>query len=236
MLRVHRSRGAASGVLLILLGTWGGLIPFVGPYAHVAYTPDSAWTWTQARGWLEVAPGAITAISGLVVVLTQMRPLALLAALLAALSGAWFAVGGALAPLWPATSSAETPVGGPVARALEQIGFFSGVGVVIVATASIAMGRLAMISTKDVRAEAARAAAKAEASAPASTSVPRASGAVTPGKAGPSVTGMGPPSTGDVGAADTVTLATPPGSSDRRGWRLAGRTSTPRGEPDDTAS
>ena len=31
MLRVPRSRGALSGVLLVLLGLWGGLIAFVGP-------------------------------------------------------------------------------------------------------------------------------------------------------------------------------------------------------------
>src|SRR5262249_51555823 len=134
MLRVHRSRGAASGALLILLGAWGGLIPFVGPYAHFAYEPDTTWTWSHARLWLEVLPGSITLIAGLVVALTRLRPLALIAALFAALSGAWFAIGSALAPLWPATSSVGTPVGGQVARALEQIGFFSGVGVAIVVT------------------------------------------------------------------------------------------------------
>jgi hypothetical protein len=39
MLRVPRSRGALSGALLVLLGLWGGLIAFVGPYFHFAYTP-----------------------------------------------------------------------------------------------------------------------------------------------------------------------------------------------------
>ena len=40
MLRVPRSRGALSGVLLLLLGAWGALIPFIGPYFNYAYTPD----------------------------------------------------------------------------------------------------------------------------------------------------------------------------------------------------
>ena len=44
MLRIPRSRGALSGVLLVLLGAWGGVIAFVGPYFHYAYTPDSAWS------------------------------------------------------------------------------------------------------------------------------------------------------------------------------------------------
>lgn len=58
MLRISRSRGALSGVLLILLGVWGGLIPFIGPYFHYAYTPSSAWSYTSGRLWLEILPAA----------------------------------------------------------------------------------------------------------------------------------------------------------------------------------
>ena len=54
-LQMPRSRGAASGFLLILLGVWGALIPFVGPRFDFAFTPDQEWIWTNARGWLEVA-------------------------------------------------------------------------------------------------------------------------------------------------------------------------------------
>ncbi len=45
---IARSRGAASGFLLILLGIWGALIPFVGPYFDFAYSPDQPWVWTDA--------------------------------------------------------------------------------------------------------------------------------------------------------------------------------------------
>src|SRR5260370_1257056 len=38
MARIPRSRGAVSGVLLILLGAWGALVPFVGSYFGYAYT------------------------------------------------------------------------------------------------------------------------------------------------------------------------------------------------------
>ena len=34
MLQVPRSRGAICGLLLVLLGVWGALIPLVGPYFH----------------------------------------------------------------------------------------------------------------------------------------------------------------------------------------------------------
>ena len=66
MLQVPRSRGAVSGLLLVLLGLWGALIPLVGPYFHYAYTPDSAWTLTAGRVWLEIVPGAATFVGGII--------------------------------------------------------------------------------------------------------------------------------------------------------------------------
>ena len=73
-LRMRRSRGAASGLLLVLLGSWGALIPFVGPYFDFAFTPDQAWVWTTARGWLEVLPGAVTALGGLLLLVIGQPP------------------------------------------------------------------------------------------------------------------------------------------------------------------
>jgi hypothetical protein len=39
-------------ITLILLGAWGGLLPFVGPYFGYACTPATAWHFTLARLWL----------------------------------------------------------------------------------------------------------------------------------------------------------------------------------------
>lgn len=162
MLRVPRSRGAFSGVLLVLLGLWGGLIPFVGPYVHYAYTPDRAWTYTSGRFWLEILPAVGAVVGGLMVASSRLRPAALLGAWLAALSGCWFAIGSTLAPLWTSDLPAQgTPVGGSVARAVEQIGFFFGLGVVIVCVASIALGRLSVLTVRDIK-SAERATAEAD--------------------------------------------------------------------------
>ena len=49
-LYMPRTRGAVTGLILIVLGAWGALIPFVGPIFNWAYTVDPAWTWTTARG------------------------------------------------------------------------------------------------------------------------------------------------------------------------------------------
>ena len=61
------------GALLVLLGIWGGLIPFVGPYFHYAYTPDSAWTYTTGRLWLEILPGGCALAGGLIVLASWYR-------------------------------------------------------------------------------------------------------------------------------------------------------------------
>src|ERR1700730_7614694 len=83
MMRVPRTRGAGSGLLLILLGVWGALIPFVGPYFHFAYTPDTAWTWTWGRFFLDVVPGVATALGGLILTISAFRPVAMFGAALA---------------------------------------------------------------------------------------------------------------------------------------------------------
>jgi hypothetical protein len=151
-LRIPRSRGAVSGVLLVLLGIWGALIPFVGPYFHYAYTPDKTWDYTAGRLWLEVLPGLAALAGGALMLISRLRPLAVLGTSLAAIGGAWFAVGGLLARRWTKIPSAGTPVGGTGHMVLEQVGFFIGLGVVIVFLAAAAMGRFSVVAARDLAA------------------------------------------------------------------------------------
>jgi hypothetical protein len=149
-LQMPRSRGAASGFLLILLGVWGALVPFVGPYFDFAFTPDQEWTWTTARGWLEVLPGAATALGGLLLLMSRNRATAMLGGWLTVLAGAWFVVGRALAsPL-----GIRDP-GAPVAateakRVWLELTYFYGLGALIVFLGAVALGRLSVRSARDV--------------------------------------------------------------------------------------
>jgi len=139
--RIPRSRGAVSGVLLILLGAWGGLAPFVGPYVRFAYTPDTAWHFTLARLWLEIVPGAAAVLGGLLVAVSARWLLAGSGAVLAALGGAWFVVGRAVSTLWPHLGVLGSPAGTSARRViLEELGFFTGLGTVIVFFAALALG------------------------------------------------------------------------------------------------
>ena len=149
MLRVPRSRGALNGVLLVLLGIWGGLIAFVGPYFHYAYTPDKAFTYTTGRLWLEILPAAGAVLGGLILGGTSSRPAAIFGAWLAALSGAWFVLGSSLSSLWHTGGSAGQPIGNNLHRVVEQIGFFTGLGLVIVFLAAVALGRFTVIGVRE---------------------------------------------------------------------------------------
>jgi hypothetical protein len=147
MLQMRRSRGLASGLLLVLLGLWGALIPFVGPYFHFAYTPDTGWTYTTARLWLEILPGAAVFLGGVLLIIATSRYVALFGAMLAAAAGAWFVLGTTLSPLW---NNHVTLGGSPASatvymRIMEQLGFFSALGVVIVFIAGMAIGRIASV-------------------------------------------------------------------------------------------
>jgi hypothetical protein len=206
MLRVPRSRGALSGLLLVLLGAWGALIPFIGPYFHYAYTPDSAWIYTTGRFWLEILPGCATAIGGLIVLASSSRPFAIFGAWLAAVSGAWFALGTVLAPIWSTSGlsmSAGTPVGGTVHRALVQTGFFTGLGIVIVLLAGMALGRFSVIGVRETRQAERAAKARAEREAAARETAPRTEPVTTGPDAPASTAPKAPASTAPKAPAST---------------------------------
>lgn len=145
---VPRSRGAVSGALLVVLGVWGALIPFVGPYFDYAYTPDDTWHYTTGRLVLQVLPGVGAVLGGLLVLGSANRAAAMLGGWLAALSGAWFVLGVPLSALWGSPTVGE-PIGGTTRRVVEYVGFFGGLGVAIVFLAAFALGRFAVVGARE---------------------------------------------------------------------------------------
>ena len=141
MARIPRSRGAVSGVLLMLLGAWGSLVPFVGPYFGYAYTPATAWHFTLARLWPEIVPGAAAVLGGVLVAVSARRLVAGGGAVLGALGGGWLVAGRAVNMLWPHLSVPGSPARTSGRRVVvEEFGFFTGLGTVIVFFAALALG------------------------------------------------------------------------------------------------
>jgi hypothetical protein len=147
-----RSRGAVSGLLLVILGAWGALIPFVGPHFNFAYTPDQDWAWSTARGWLEVLPGGATVLAGLLLIFSGNRITALVGAWLAVLAGAWFVVGGEVAPVLGIGSAGDPIAATDRKRAALEISYFSGLGALIVFVGGVAVARLAVRLASDIEA------------------------------------------------------------------------------------
>jgi hypothetical protein len=152
-LHMPRSRGAASGLLIVILGVWGGLIPFVGPSFDYAFTPDQSWHWTTGRLLLEVLPAVATILGGLAMMGSASRVSGSAGAWLAAAGGAWFVVGQWVSMLWndgvmQAGEPAATTDAGQVG---EWLGFFLALGVVIVFLAAFALGRMSVVSVRDAR-------------------------------------------------------------------------------------
>lgn len=135
----------------MLLGAWGAVVPFVGPYFGYAYTPDKAWAYTSGRLWLSVLPGAAAFLGGLLITGTDRG--AGTGAFLASLGGIWFVIGPPVTAF--AISRASTPIspGTPVTahgaifapatmRFLESLGFFYGLGVLIIFLGALTLGEL----------------------------------------------------------------------------------------------
>jgi peptidoglycan/LPS O-acetylase OafA/YrhL len=142
--RMTRSTGAVSGLLIVLLGVWGALIPFVGPYFNYSFGTNTTWHYTTDRLWLDILPGALAVLAGIMLLLAATRAAGILAGWLAMVAGAWFVVGPSVSLTW---ESGVGPIGRPLygstRQMLELVGYFYGLGALIVALAAFAVGRFA---------------------------------------------------------------------------------------------
>jgi hypothetical protein len=145
MRRIPRTKGALSGFLILLLGIWAGLVPFVGPYFHYAMHSNQHWQWFADRFWLQVLPAIAAVVGGLILMGGGRRGSTMFGGLLALAAGLWFVIGPNVSMLW---NHGAITVGPPMGahnltRVLEWLGFFYGVGALITMFSSYALGVLA---------------------------------------------------------------------------------------------
>jgi hypothetical protein len=146
-MRTPRSTATVSGLLIVLLGVWGAIIAFIGPYFDYAFGVDEAWHFTTDRLWLNILPGAAAVLGGMLLAFSARRAVLAAGALLSLVAGAWFVVGPAVSVTW---ESAGGPIGRPLfgstRQMLELVGYFYGLGALIVAFAAFSLGRIASVS------------------------------------------------------------------------------------------
>jgi hypothetical protein len=143
---VSASGLAVAGIATILLGIWGGIIPFIGPSFGYSADGTTAWAMTSAHLWLAVIPGAVAFAAGCVLLMAAPRTVAGsgrgelgFAGLAAVLAGAWFVFG----PFsWPVVTTARGYF--LAAAPLRELGYLAGYGlgpgVLVILTGAFALG------------------------------------------------------------------------------------------------
>ncbi|MGI8754233.1 MAG: hypothetical protein ACR2MN_18335 [Acidimicrobiales bacterium] len=143
---MNRPRGLALiGLLTVLDGAWGAIVPFVGPLFGYRSHGQSAWQWSSLHGVLYLAPGVVAVLFGLII-LARARAVTRgpvgFAGLVVAACGAWFVVGPAL---WPTfgTGPVFTPAATAMDNFVHQVGYNLGVGVILAMLGGMALKSLA---------------------------------------------------------------------------------------------
>lgn len=143
-LAIRQSRGLVSGLALILLGIWTGLIHFVGPYFDYQAATAGVWELTWDRVWFGVVPGVAAIVGGAMLASARDRATGSLGAWVGLAAGVWLVVCLTLASLWQTAGAGTAALTMP-----EQIGIFYGLGVVVTALAAFAAGRMTVRSVRD---------------------------------------------------------------------------------------
>jgi hypothetical protein len=125
-------RSTIAGLVLIPLGAWVALSPFV----------VGSWDgeFHFGRFLLAVLPGSAAALGGLVM-LVGRRPFVLAGGAVAVAAGAWLMIGPAVYALFGSNELGSGPNGESI-RMLQWVGFFFGAGAFTTLLATYALGLL----------------------------------------------------------------------------------------------
>jgi len=228
----------AVGLVTVVIGAWGGIIPYLGPVFGYGATGDRSWTWNLGHGVLGFAPGAVAVLAGLAmmvgagrVALGLGRPGLALAGLGALLAGAWFVVG---PTAWPVLDHGTLYFAGgsPYRQMLDMIGYAFGPGVILAAAGGFALAKSLRHRVATTVAPGLAAAGSLRQSGPRATHlrrVPDAQPAPAPGQPVPvEPGGAGGPAV--VGGTSTTVMTT-----DAAGGLPAGTTASTARAPGTTA-
>lgn len=140
---------ALAGVIILVLGIWGALVPFVGPTFGYGMGGAAAWAWSESHLTLHLLPG-LAAIAGALLLRQGLLAVRYLGATLAMAGGIWFVIAPTLHPLWTAGSSmgGMSMGGSKLSSALSGLGYHYGTGALIAVFAAYALGSLGASSAR----------------------------------------------------------------------------------------
>lgn len=135
------------GLLVLLLGAWGGIVPFVGPLFGYRSTHSGSFAWTAPHVFLYLIPGAVAMFFGLVLMGAAMERRARfslskeLAALVIMACGAWFVLGPVVWPIFSSSAVFTATTGGALARFVNFLGYNLGPGLLLASLGAMALVR-----------------------------------------------------------------------------------------------
>lgn len=128
---------AVIGLLAILDGAWGGIVPYLGPSFGYSSNGSGSFQWTLLHGLLYLLPGAAAVVAGFGL-LSGLRGLGKAMGLLLVLCGAWFVVG---VIAWPTLySTAVFTSAPPDTNFVNILGYNVGPGLILAVLGGIALG------------------------------------------------------------------------------------------------
>lgn len=133
------------GLVTLLVGAWGAIVPYVGPLFGFDADGTPAWHWSLAHALLGLVPGGVAVVAGILLLGLVGRASAGrgrvdvgLLGFVVALCGAWFIIGEFA---WPVLHGTGYFVGAaPLHYLLEQLAFAIGTGTVLAVCGAFAMG------------------------------------------------------------------------------------------------
>lgn len=134
-----------TGLMLLILGAWAAILPFVGPLFGFRMDGTPAWTWTNAHWQLNLAPGALAVLAGLLLLIGR-RASAVLGGWLAVIAGGWLVVGPLFASLWLSGAPQTQVASSTLDQAMRPLGYHYGTGLVIVLLGAWMIGRRVLLT------------------------------------------------------------------------------------------
>lgn len=145
----HRRGLGLLGLLIVLLGAWGGIVPYIGPRFGYRASGSGSFHWTTTHSLLYLAPGAVAVAWGLIILATLaasggrgLPVVKVLAALGVIACGAWFVLGPVV---WPIFSSAVVfAPATPLVRFVNEVGYNLGPGLLLAILGTVLLARPAL--------------------------------------------------------------------------------------------
>jgi hypothetical protein len=142
----RRMTATVAGAVGMVVGAWGGIVPYVGHALHYSADGSATWTWNLQHGLLGLLPGAVAVVAGVLLVaagwVRREQSSAIDGALFAGasallgLSSVWFLIG---AWVWPIYFSSHVLVAAsPVRTFANVLGYFAAEGFVLAAISGVA--------------------------------------------------------------------------------------------------